>query len=150
MAYWLFKEEPDHYSYADLERDKSALWDGVTNALARQHLRQARAGDRVLYYHTGKEKAVVGEMRITRDPYPDPAGADVARSSRVPSWTTASLGRGPRRSVSISARPRVMVTYPSALRHTVSSRLASRRSFAGDGGDAVESRSGSAAATSGA
>src|SRR5258708_37138803 len=39
MAYWLFKEEPDHYSYDDLERDKRTVWDGVTNNLALQNLR---------------------------------------------------------------------------------------------------------------
>jgi predicted RNA-binding protein with PUA-like domain len=76
MAYWLFKEEPTHYSYADLERDKRTVWDGVDNALARQNLRKVRRGDRILYYHTGKEKAVVGEMRAVRDAEPDPAGRD--------------------------------------------------------------------------
>jgi predicted RNA-binding protein with PUA-like domain len=76
MPNWLFKEEPDHYSFADLQREGSALWDGVTNALAQQHLRQVRRGDRVLYYHTGKEKAVVGEMVAAADPTPDPAADD--------------------------------------------------------------------------
>jgi len=64
MALWLFKEEPDRYAYADLERDGTAVWDGVSNALALKNLRQVRGGDRVLYYHTGKEKAVVGEMEV--------------------------------------------------------------------------------------
>jgi predicted RNA-binding protein with PUA-like domain len=73
---WLFKEEPDHYSYADLERDGRALWDGVSNNLARKHLRDVKPGDRVLYYHTGQEKAVVGEMRVTAGPEPDPASDD--------------------------------------------------------------------------
>ncbi|HEX5269404.1 MAG TPA: EVE domain-containing protein [Gemmataceae bacterium] len=72
MAHWLFKEEPSHYSFADLERDGSAVWDGVANALALQHLRRVRPGDRVLFYHTGKEKAVVGVMEVTTGP---PAGA---------------------------------------------------------------------------
>jgi predicted RNA-binding protein with PUA-like domain len=76
MPYWLFKEEPSHYSFADLERDGKTLWEGVTNNLARLHLRQVRRGDRVLYYHTGSEKAVVGEMRVLSDPRPDPASAD--------------------------------------------------------------------------
>jgi predicted RNA-binding protein with PUA-like domain len=76
MANWLFKEEPDHYSYADLERDGSAAWDGVTNALARQNLRKVRKGDRILYYHTGKEKAVVGEMIALADATADPQGDD--------------------------------------------------------------------------
>lgn len=65
MARWLFKEEPSHYSFADLERDGSAVWDGVANALALQHLRKVKPGDRVFFYHTGKEKAVVGEMEAT-------------------------------------------------------------------------------------
>jgi len=73
MALWLFKEEPDHYSFDDLRRDGTTVWDGVANALARQHLRQVRRGDRVLYYHTGKEKAVVGEMKVVGDPKPGPA-----------------------------------------------------------------------------
>lgn len=76
MALWLFKEEPDHYSFQDLLRDKRAVWDGVSNALARQHLRQVREGDRVLYYHTGKEKAIVGEMRIVAGPRADPNSDD--------------------------------------------------------------------------
>jgi predicted RNA-binding protein with PUA-like domain len=76
MAYWLFKEEPDHYSFADLERDGATVWDGVSNNLARQNLRKVRRGDRVLYYHTGKEKAVVGEMRVVGDPMPDPESED--------------------------------------------------------------------------
>lgn len=64
MARWLFKQEPSCYSYADLERDGSTVWDGVTNALAQKHLRQVRPGDDVLLYHTGKEKAIVGEMKV--------------------------------------------------------------------------------------
>lgn len=67
MAFWLFKEEPDEYCFADLVRDGSTVWNGVSNALARQHLRQVRAGDRILYYHTGNQKAIVGEMRATAD-----------------------------------------------------------------------------------
>jgi predicted RNA-binding protein with PUA-like domain len=76
MATWLFKEEPEHYSFQDLQREGKTLWDGVTNNLARQHLRRVRAGDRVLYYHTGKEKAVVGEMTVLSDARPDPGSDD--------------------------------------------------------------------------
>ena len=75
MARWLFKEEPEHYSFADLRRDRTTVWDGVTNTLAQKHLRQVKAGDRVLFYHTGKEKAIVGEMRITRGPRPAEEGS---------------------------------------------------------------------------
>ena len=76
MALWLFKQEPGCYSFADLERDGSTDWDGVSNALARKNLRQVRPGDRILFYHTGKEKAVVGEMRAEGEPQPDPNSDD--------------------------------------------------------------------------
>jgi predicted RNA-binding protein with PUA-like domain len=76
VANWLFKEEPDHYCYADLEKEGSTMWDGVTNALARQNLRQVRKGDRILFYHTGKEKAVVAEMQALADATADPNDSD--------------------------------------------------------------------------
>ena len=76
MARWLFKEEPGHYNFADLERDGKTRWEGVRNPLALQHLRQVRRGDRVFFYHTGKEKAVVGEMRVVEAPSGDSAEAE--------------------------------------------------------------------------
>ncbi len=76
MAYWLFKEEPDHYSLEDLFRDKRTVWAGVENNLALKHLRSVQKGDRVFYYHTGKEKAIVGMMEVVKGPYPDPERDD--------------------------------------------------------------------------
>jgi predicted RNA-binding protein with PUA-like domain len=76
MAYWLFKEEPEHYSFTDLERDGTTRWDGVSNALARKHLRQVKRGDRIWYYHTGKDKAIVGEMRAAGNSGADPDSDD--------------------------------------------------------------------------
>ena len=70
---WLFKEEPTHYSYDDLAKDRKTSWSGVKNPLAQKHLRSVRQGDRVFYYHTGDEKAIVGVMKATGDAYPDPA-----------------------------------------------------------------------------
>jgi predicted RNA-binding protein with PUA-like domain len=78
VALWLCKIEPDCYSFDALVRDGETLWDGVANALARKHLRQMKPGDRVLYYHTGKEKAVVGEMVVAGEPQPDPKVDDEA------------------------------------------------------------------------
>jgi predicted RNA-binding protein with PUA-like domain len=69
-GYWLFKQEPECYCYADLERDGRTVWDGVTNSLAQKNLRQVRVGDRILFYHTGKQKAVVGEMVVVGGPRP--------------------------------------------------------------------------------
>jgi predicted RNA-binding protein with PUA-like domain len=72
MAQWLVKEEPDHYGYDQLERDRKTVWAGVKNPLAQKHLRAIRKGDRIFYYHTGKEKAVVAVARAVSDAYPDP------------------------------------------------------------------------------
>ena len=69
---WLFKEEPSTYSFAALVRDKRTEWSGVKNPLAQKHLRSVRRGDRIFYYHTGNEKAVVGIARAAGDARPDP------------------------------------------------------------------------------
>jgi predicted RNA-binding protein with PUA-like domain len=75
MAQWLVKEEPEHYAYDQLERDRKTVWAGVRNPLAQKHLRSIRKGDRIFYYHTGKEKAVVAVARAVGDAYPDPDDA---------------------------------------------------------------------------
>ena len=67
------KEEPEHYGYGQLERDRKTVWAGVRNPLAQKHLRTIRKGDRIFYYHTGKEKAVVAIAKALSDAYPDPA-----------------------------------------------------------------------------
>ena len=73
---WLFKTEPSTYSWADLERDRRTVWDGVKNALALKHLAAVAPGDRVLVYHTGDQKAAVGLARVARAAYPDPKAND--------------------------------------------------------------------------
>jgi len=75
MAQWLVKEEPEHYGYEQLEREKKTVWAGVRNPLAQKHLRGITRGDRIFYYHTGKEKAVVATARAASDAYPDPNDA---------------------------------------------------------------------------
>jgi predicted RNA-binding protein with PUA-like domain len=70
---WLFKEEPTHYSYDDLVRDGKTSWTGVRNPLAQKHLRSVSKGDRVFFYHTGDEKAVIGIAKAVGAAYPDPA-----------------------------------------------------------------------------
>jgi predicted RNA-binding protein with PUA-like domain len=69
---YLFKEEPSSYSYDDLARDGRTSWTGVRNPLAQKHLRSVRKGDRIFYYHTGSEKAVVGIAKAAGNAYPDP------------------------------------------------------------------------------
>lgn len=74
MAYWLMKSEPESYAWDDLVRDGRTEWDGVRNPAARLHLRAMQVGDEALFYHSGKDKAAVGIMRIVRTARPD--GAD--------------------------------------------------------------------------
>ena len=72
--YWLFKSEPAAYSYSDLlgEQDRTAEWDGVRNYQARNFMRdEMRAGDGILFYHSGGTTAVVGTARVVREAYPD-------------------------------------------------------------------------------
>jgi predicted RNA-binding protein with PUA-like domain len=88
---WLLKEEPTHYGFDELVKDKRAVWSGVRNALAQKHLRAIKKGDRLFYYHTGNEKAVVGVAKALGDAYPDPEDksgkqfvVDVAPVTRLP------------------------------------------------------------------
>jgi predicted RNA-binding protein with PUA-like domain len=69
--YWLVKTEPGTYSWSDLARDGRTDWTGVRNYAARLHLNAMRAGDAVLVYHSGEEKAVVGIARVTKAAFPD-------------------------------------------------------------------------------
>lgn len=92
---WLFKEEPTHYGYDDLERDGRTSWSGVKNPLAQKHLRQVRKGDRIFYYHTGDEKAVVGIAKAASDAYNDSkeksgklAAVDVVPVKKLPRAVT--------------------------------------------------------------
>ncbi len=60
MSYFLFKTEPDTYSFDDFVRDKETVWDGVTNPTAVKHLREMKAGAKWIFYHTGDERTAVG------------------------------------------------------------------------------------------
>jgi predicted RNA-binding protein with PUA-like domain len=79
MKRWLVKSEPTAYSFRQLQDDRRTVWDGVKNPLALKHLAAMRAGDRVLVYHTGSEKAVVGTARVAGAAYPDPRLKDPKR-----------------------------------------------------------------------
>jgi predicted RNA-binding protein with PUA-like domain len=69
---WLVKEEPEHYSFADFVKDGATVWSGVKNPVAQKNLRAMKKGDRVFYYHTGKEKAVVGTATVAKEARADP------------------------------------------------------------------------------
>jgi predicted RNA-binding protein with PUA-like domain len=92
---WLFKEEPTHYSYDEFVKDGTAVWSGVKNPLAQKHLHAVKKGDRIFYYHTGDEKAVVGIAKALANAYPDPADksgklavVDVAPVRKLPRAVT--------------------------------------------------------------
>ena len=69
---FLFKEEPENYSYDAFAKDGKTTWTGVKNPVAQRNLRSVRKGDLVFYYHTGKEKAIVGIAKAAGHAYPDP------------------------------------------------------------------------------
>ena len=79
MAEWLVKTEPSEYSFDHLQEAGRATWDGVRNPAALKNLRAMKVGDRVVVYHTGKEKAAVGVAEVVREAYPDPKGGDPRR-----------------------------------------------------------------------
>lgn len=81
---WLVKSEPNTYPWEQLVRDGRTVWDGVRNALARQHLAAMRRGDLVLYYHSNEGKEIVGIARVVREAYPDPTADD-------PQWLAVDL-----------------------------------------------------------
>ena len=72
MNYWLVKTEPETYSWNNLVSDKKTVWDGVRNFQAKNYLKAMKAGDSVLIYHTGDEKAVVGIASVSKEPFPEP------------------------------------------------------------------------------
>ncbi|MEO7564233.1 MAG: EVE domain-containing protein [Sphingomicrobium sp.] len=82
MAYWLMKSEPSSYGWDDLVRDCKTEWDGVRNNAARLHLRAMKVGDEAFLYHSMSDKAVVGIMRLSRGPVPDP---------RDPAWISVEV-----------------------------------------------------------
>ena len=72
----MVKQEPETYSWTDFVGDGRTDWTGVRNYQARNNLREMKTGDRVLFYHSGKEKAVVGLAEVVKSAYTDPTAAD--------------------------------------------------------------------------
>ena len=74
--FWLVKQEPSAYSWANFVEDGKTSWTGVRNYTARNNLRAMHKGDAVLYYHSVTEKAVVGIAKLIREAYPDPTATE--------------------------------------------------------------------------
>jgi predicted RNA-binding protein with PUA-like domain len=80
----MVKQEPETYSWTDFVNDGRTDWTGVRNYQARNNLREMASGDRVLFYHSGKDKAVVGIAEVVKSAYPDPTADD-------PQWVAVDL-----------------------------------------------------------
>jgi predicted RNA-binding protein with PUA-like domain len=90
MNYWLVKSEPGVYSIDQFEKDKKTCWDGIRNYAARLHLRAMKKGDLVLFYHSNKDKKIVGLGKVAGEAYQDPtttedwSAVDLAFVSKLP------------------------------------------------------------------
>lgn len=76
MNYWLVKSEPGTYSWDDFVKKGIDHWDGVRNYQARNNMKEMRKGDEVLFYHSVKDKEVVGIAKVVKEHYPDPTTND--------------------------------------------------------------------------
>lgn len=85
MNHWLVKQEPSAYPFSRFLKEKKVIWDGVRNYQARNFLRQMKKGDRVLYYHSVDERAVVGTAKVFRTAFPDPT------APKGEDWTSVEL-----------------------------------------------------------
>lgn len=87
MNYWLVKQEPESYSFSDFQKDGKTDWTGVRNYTARNNLKAMKNGDKVFYYHSGDERAVVGLAKVTKTFFTDPTGDSDA-------WVAVELEAG--------------------------------------------------------
>lgn len=91
--YWILKTEPSTYSFDNLVKEGTAVWDGVSNPVALKNIRSMAPGDQVMIYHTGDEKAIVGLATVVSEPRPDPKNpklvvVDLKAGSTIPKPVT--------------------------------------------------------------
>ena len=131
MNRWLFKTDPDTYSWQDLLKVKWEVWDGVANPLALKHLRSVKKGDSILIYHTGDEKSVMGIAKALSDGYADPSDksgksavvdlapekelkhpvtlAQIKSNSKLASWELVKISR-------LSVMPATLAQWDEVIR----------------------------------
>jgi predicted RNA-binding protein with PUA-like domain len=97
LNHWIFKTDADVYPFDQLERERKAVWDGVSNPVALKHIRSMAPGDPVIIYHSGEGKELVGFARVTSAPYQDPkkndpklAVVDIEVGQRLPKRVSLS------------------------------------------------------------
>jgi predicted RNA-binding protein with PUA-like domain len=71
MAYWLMKSEPGEWSWEDQLKENPAEWDGVRNYQASNNMKAMKIGDLAFFYHSGKDRQIVGVVKIVKEYYPD-------------------------------------------------------------------------------
>jgi len=91
MSDYLLKTEPTVYSFADLQKEGTTVWDGVSNPVAVKHLREMKPGDRLVIYETGSHKSAVGTASVVSLDAPDPANPQVKIKAGKPLSTAISL-----------------------------------------------------------
>lgn len=74
--HWAFLADPEDYGWAHMVKQGRAVWDGVKNRRAQNYMKECRAGDTVLIYHTAPDKAVQGIAKVVKEAYPDPQAED--------------------------------------------------------------------------
>ncbi len=84
MRYWLIKSEPTTYSWDKLVQEGGTLWSGVRNFQARNNLKIMKKGDLLLFYHSVKEKMILGIAEVTKEYYQDPTSND-------PAWVVVDI-----------------------------------------------------------
>ena len=72
MKYWLLKSEPDTWSWDNQVKEGASMWDGVRNYQARNNLKEMKKNDLCFFYHSVKERSIVGIVKVVKEYYPDP------------------------------------------------------------------------------
>ena len=72
MKYWLLKSEPDAWSWDNQVKEGASMWDGVRNYQARNNLKEMKKNDLCFFYHSVKERSIIGIVKVVKEYYPDP------------------------------------------------------------------------------
>ncbi len=72
MKYWLLKSEPDAWSWDNQVKEGASMWDGVRNYQARNNLKEMKINDLCFFYHSVKERSIIGIVKVVKEYYPDP------------------------------------------------------------------------------
>jgi len=104
---YLLKTEPSTYSFADLQKEGTTVWDGVANPVAVKNLRGMKSGDKLVIYHTGDEKSVVGTASVVSVDASDGEESTRHHQGRKAAWKAAHIGRveGELKIQRLAARP---------------------------------------------